>query len=62
MAAIDWDLGEGVHLVTQCIDPKSSSVAEDDPRVYTFCFSIGIKKEWKNANALKNLVEFIRTS
>ena len=60
VAAIDWDLGEGVHLVTQCIDPKTSSVAEDDPRVLYLLFLYRHRKEWKNANALTKLKGFIR--
>jgi hypothetical protein len=58
--ALDWDLGDGVHLATQTIDPNTHEVVNDSSVLY-LVFLYKNKKEYiNNANALTKLKEFLK--
>ncbi|MDG1324184.1 MAG: hypothetical protein P8P49_00345 [Opitutales bacterium] len=56
---IDWDLCDGVHLATQSMNPQTRELEEEDPRVLYLVFLYRKKGEYKNANALHKLKQFI---
>lgn len=59
--ALDWDLGDGVHLATQTIDPNTHELAVNDSSVLYLVFLYKNKNEYNNnANALTKLKEFLK--
>ena len=56
---LDWDLGGGVHLATQSMNPITRELENDNPRVLYLVFLYRKKGEYKDANSLHKLKQFI---
>jgi hypothetical protein len=57
--ALDWDLEDGVHLVTQLIDPTTREISEQPKHLYLL-FLYKKSGDWVDANCILKVKEFIK--